>query len=72
MGGRGNIYIFFIIRYRNFKHKFEYFHIFQRYLKKIYISLKTSVETNSSTNLTEFLLIDYFHFFVACLQSLEI
>ena len=38
--GGGNIYIliFFISRDRTFKHKYQYFHIYQGYKKNLYIS----------------------------------
>ena len=38
-GGRGQyLYIFFISRDRTFKHKYQYFHIYQGYKKNLYIS----------------------------------
>ena len=38
-GGRGQyLYIFFILRDRTFKHKYQYFHIYQGYKKNLYIS----------------------------------
>ena len=50
---------FYMIRERTFKLKYQYFYINQRYyylfLKNIY--LKTSIETNSFSNLSKFLLL---------------
>ena len=38
-GGRGQyLHIFFISRDRTFKHKYQYFHIYQGYKKNLYIS----------------------------------
>ena len=38
LGRGGNIYFFFIIRDKTFKHKYKYFHIHQRYFLNLYIS----------------------------------
>ena len=48
LGGGGNISIFFIIRNMTFKHKYQYFHIYHRYIKKKFISfLKQCTESET-------------------------